>query len=283
MKLAVNFSEALLGLLTDDPELPVDYIKVPTEPFPGCWRQFDRGRRYKKLLPHPAQPGVIALGHPRAEERFNAQTVMRVIKETGTPYLSTHLEAPVAYFPELAEYQHEINPVLEESLKERFLSAINEVKEEIKIPLILENFLYYSWWRHFKLGSDPRFITEVCTEGRCGFLLDVAHARCSAWYLRIEPEEYLKELPLHLVREVHLAGALERPEGLRDAHTKLTPAEYRLLDYVLKFSDPEVISIEYGGLPNRLKRLGGGDEPLFRNDPGELLEMILKVRKMMGT
>lgn len=72
MKLAVNFSQALLSLFAEDPDLPVDLVKVPTIPFPECFSQFDHGRVFRKLLPHPAQPGVISLGHPSPKEQFNS-------------------------------------------------------------------------------------------------------------------------------------------------------------------------------------------------------------------
>jgi len=71
MKLAVNCSDILLELLTQDPELPVDYIKVPTIPFPECWVQFDQGEIRRKLLPHLAQPGIISLGRTNSDEQFN--------------------------------------------------------------------------------------------------------------------------------------------------------------------------------------------------------------------
>jgi hypothetical protein len=63
MKLAVNYSQALMTLFDHDPGIPVDYIKVPTIPFPECWSQFDEGekrRTFYWILPTPGvAPGTL--------------------------------------------------------------------------------------------------------------------------------------------------------------------------------------------------------------------------------
>jgi len=282
MKLTVNFSEMLLKILKKQPDLPIDYIKVPTIPFPECWTQFKRGIENRPILPHPAQPGVLALGHPEREERFNWEIIQAIIDQTDPPYLSTHLEARVEYFPEFSQLQQQVDPKLQEALEARFVEAALEVKRFIKRPLILENFPYYSWWRHYRVASEPDFIREVCKRADCNFLLDIAHARCSAWYLKLDPLEYLKALPLERLQEIHLSGIIMRPEGMRDSHTPLDEIGYQLLDEVLKLAKPEMLTIEYGGMPDRIAiSLQDEFEPLDRNQPEALLEMIRRVRGMI--
>ncbi|MGE5551019.1 MAG: DUF692 family multinuclear iron-containing protein [Bacteroidota bacterium] len=240
MKLAVNYSEALLSLLEHDPALPVDYIKVPTIPFPGCFVQFERGRRLRRLLPHPAQQGVIALGHPDADQRFDRATVAEIIRRAQPRYLSTHLEARVEFFPAFRACQHTEEAALAMAMKRRFIDAIEEVRTATGLPLILENFPYYKWWCHFRLGSHPDFITEICAAADCGFLLDLAHAHCAAWHMGIDIWDYLRVLPLARVREIHVSGVQERAgEGLRDTHVALSEYDYQLLEGVLALVEPE--------------------------------------------
>lgn len=281
MKLAVNYSEALLNLLTEEPELPVDLIKVPTIPFPECFSQFERGRAFRKLLPHPAQPGVISLGHPSPQERFNRELVSKIIALTDPPYLSTHLEAALDFFPSFKNEQHRFAQGLKQEMLARFLNSIAIVKKATGLPLVLENFPYYSWWRHYKLGSEPSFITEVCEAGDCGFLLDIAHARCSAWNFGIPVERYLESLPLSRLVEIHLAGVSLRAEGILDTHTKLSDEDYQLLVSILEKTAPEIITIEYGGLPDRIVNFNNEYEPIRRNDPQELKEMIYRVAALL--
>ncbi|NLW48494.1 MAG: DUF692 family protein [Firmicutes bacterium] len=282
MKLAVNYSDTLIDLLNENPELPVDFIKVPTKPFPDSFSQFDKGLSYRRLLPHPAQPGVISLGHPSSEERYNREIVAKIIDLTNPAYLSTHLEAKLDFFPSFEREQHQFHPGLKKTLSCRFLESIKLVKETTGLPLALENFPYYSWWRHFKIGSDPAFIAELCEVGDCHFLLDIAHARCSAWYFGIPVEQYLEMLPLQRLVEIHLAGVDYRAEGIRDTHTKLTDEDYQLFNFVLEKTKPEIVTIEYGGLPDWILNQGGSYEPIRRNDALELKEIIGQILTMIN-
>ena len=282
MKIAVNYSTALLELLKKDPQLPIDYIKGPTSPFPGCWYQFEGSPLQYPRLPHLAQLGVIFLGHPESQQRFNAETVNKVLQLTKPPYLSTHLEARVDFFPQLQEYQHQNHGQVQKVLAAHFLKAIAEVKTQIKLPLILENFPYYTWWKHFRWGSEPQFIREMCIASDCGFLLDIAHARCSAWHMQRDLREYIQELPLDRLREIHLGGVKERlEEGVRDSHTALSEADYEWVLFLLEKTSPETITIEYGGLPDKILNIHQQWEPIQRNSPEELEQMIYRIKSMI--
>lgn len=282
MKLAVNYSESLLGLLNENPELEVDYIKVPTLPFPGSFVQFDLGRKWRRLLPHIAQPGVLALGYPAGEERFNPEIVAQIIRRARPDYLSTHLEARVEFYSEYRQYQHESHPDLRRAMLERLLTAIAQVKQDTRLPLLLENCPYLRRDR-IRLASEPEFISTVCELGDCDFLLDIAHAQCSAWSMGENIEDYIKAMPLERLREIHLAGVQEKEYGIWDTHTVLREGDYQLLEMVLKRARPEIITLEYGGMPEKLINWKGEFEAVSRNDPGELAMMISRLRKIIAS
>jgi uncharacterized protein (UPF0276 family) len=283
MKLAVNYSAILVELLNDHPALPVDYIKVPTIPFPGCFtRQFDPGARLRPLLPHPAQPGVLALAAAQPEQRFNPYIVGELIRRTNPGYLSTHLEVWGEYFPEYQAKMHCCDPLLGGIIKERLLTGIKLVKSQIKLPLILENVPYYPWRRHYRLASEPELISAVCEAGECGFLLDIAHARCSACSLKMPVEAYLKALPLTRLREIHLAGVCELGGVIMDTHTVLTEPDYQLLQMVLAWAEPEIVTLEYGGMPEEIMNRHGGTTPIRRNDRRELEIMLMRIGALIG-
>jgi uncharacterized protein (UPF0276 family) len=282
MKIAINYSNALLTLLSEDPYLAFDYIKAPTRPFPDCWEQFGTLDIGYQPLPHLAQIGVIFLGHPEPKQCFDVRTVAKVLQCTNPPYLSTHLEARTEFFSEISEYQHQNHPEVKRVLREHFLRAVKTVKEQLKIPLVVENFPYYTWWRHFKWGSEPEFISEICKQGDCGLLLDIAHARCSAWHMKRDLVEYIMALPLDCLREIHLGGVRQRGvEGLRDTHTTLTEEDYQLTEFLITRTNPDIITIEYGGMPDQILNIEHNYEPIQRNDPGELKEIISRVQALV--
>ncbi len=283
MKLAVNFSESLLLLLQENPQLPVEYIKLPTIPFPGGWTQFIQGRQYRKLLPHLAQSGIIDLCHPQIKQSFNDSLVTKIISQTAPPHLSTHLEASLGHFPEIKDYLHYNHPVVVKELRNRLIPNILMTQKKIGIPLLLENNPYYSWSWHYRVSCEPEFITGICESGDCGLLLDIAHARISAAYFQIDIEDYLLRLPLSRVREIHMSGVLEAPVGIWDSHTILHECDYRLLEYILNRTKPEIVTIEYGGYDNReWNPLDGCYVECFRNNPTELREMIYKVGALIN-
>lgn len=281
MKIAVNFSEALLDLLNQEPELPIDYIKAPTMSLPGSLIQFRKGILHRKLLPHLAQPGVLSLNHLDPNQRFNQDLITEIICHTNPPYLSTHLEAKAEYFPELIQYQHMPHPLVETEVSVRTLETLQLIKSKLSLPIVLENFPYYAWGIHYRIVSEPDFILWVCQNSDCDFLLDIAHARCSAWHLHVNIVDYLKQLPLNRLREIHLAGTWLRPEGLVDAHTVLEEEDYELLSFVLEQYEPEIITLEYGGMANEIVDHKGKRYPIDRNNPEELRTMIYRVSQMI--
>lgn len=281
MKIAVNFSEALLDLLNQEPELPIDYIKVPTMSLPASLIQFEKGILHRKLLPHLAQPGVLSLNHLDPGQRFNQELIAKIICHTNPPYLSTHLDAKAEYFPEMLQYQHTLHSFVKTEVSLRTLETLKLIKSELLLPIVLENFPYYAWGIHYRIVSEPEFISWICYTSDCDFLLDIAHARCSAWHLRIKPVDYLKQLPLNRLREIHLAGTWLRPEGLIDAHTVLEEEDYQLLSLVLEQCEPEIITLEYGGMANEIVDHNGKRYPVNRNNPDELRTMIYRMAQLI--
>jgi uncharacterized protein (UPF0276 family) len=94
---------------------------------------------------------------------------------------------------------------------------------------------------------------------------------------------YLNALPLHRIREIHLAGTQERPnEGLRDTHAMIHQTDYQLLEYLLRKTGPEIVTVEYGGMPDQIRNIHGEYEPISRNNTEELLEIITRVSGMIG-
>lgn len=104
----------------------------------------------------------------------------------------------------------------------------------------LENLDYHRGGAYEHV-CEPAFIAEVLKKLDVYLTIDIAHTLVTSFNLGLEPVEYIKKLPLTLVREVHLS----HPEAGNDSHDCPTSCEYELLDYVLANSSPEFIMIEY--------------------------------------
>jgi uncharacterized protein (UPF0276 family) len=133
----------------------------------------------------------------------------------------------------------------------------------VNLPLIIENMPATTLLNN-RFELDPATIRRVLSTLDTGLLLDLAHARVAAEFQKMTVEDYLLELPLERVREIHISGVREVDGILRDAHETLQEADYELLAWVLERTKPEVVTLEY-----------------FREDQQALKEMLIRMREYL--
>ncbi len=90
------------------------------------------------------------------------------------------------------------------------------VSREVGRPLLLEN-IAYTFVVPGELG-EGQFITSVLEESDCYLLLDVANVFANATNLGFDPVQRLNELPLHRLRQIHVAGGTWEDGVLADSH-----------------------------------------------------------------
>lgn len=137
-------------------------------------------------------------------------------------------------------------------VKERMGSVLRLWKENLDIDILIENVPYTSYYetnspKIIKHSVTPKLINELCTEYEVGLLLDIAHAKVAASGLDMAIEDYLTALPLERVKEIHVVGTRETESGLRDNHLEMDENDYKILELVLKITNPEIVTLEYGG------------------------------------
>ena len=112
------------------------------------------------------------------------------------------------------------------------------------VPLLLENLDYNATGAYEHL-CEPEVIHTVLETTDTWFLLDLAHAQVSASRLGYTVDEYLTELPLGRVRQLHVSGPRLVGQTLADVHEVLRPEDYRVLERVLEQTDPWAVTLEY--------------------------------------
>jgi uncharacterized protein len=80
---------------------------------------------------------------------------------------------------------------------------------------------------HYSHSCEPTFITEVLGRVNTDMLLDIAHAGVSASRFGRDIKDYLAELPMECVKQLHISG---EDKTLRDAHEPLQTEDYKLLE-----------------------------------------------------
>jgi len=252
MKLALNYSPQAAALL-DAGHIAIDLYK--TTEWPSMIADAQRQRPAYVHFPFLAgRDDIGKVGFARVEA---------ALAETGTSYVNTHLAPRAADFgvDMFAE-----DPALTEryvAAMRRDIAALTDRFGTAKV--ILENANYDPNYDIPIAVIRPALITQMVRETGCGFLLDLGHAKMSPAYFGMDVFDYFDQLPLDMLRELHVAGTRysEEEQRLVD-HFPMTDDDWTLVDWALgkigagELPQPWAVALEYGG---------AGPTFVWRSDP----------------
>ncbi len=145
-------------------------------------------------------------------------------------------------------------------------SNIAEAREQIDIPLIVENITYTIALPGAEMG-EADFLARLTDRAGCGLLLDVTNLHINAVNHGFDPLEVLDRLPLDRVVQLHFAGGEWHGGRLVDSHARPAPPEvWELLEEVVARAPVKGIILERDD-----------DLPAF----GELLDELDRARAIM--
>ena len=102
------------------------------------------------------------------------------------------------------------------------ITAIRDLQNAISVPIAVETGVNYLRPRNDEL-PDGLFVAQVVDQADCGLLLDLHNVFANGLNGRQPVDEYLAQLPLHRVWEMHLAGGMELDGFWLDAHSGAIP------------------------------------------------------------
>ena len=139
---------------------------------------------------------------PRAIERAR-----RLAALYRTPWVAEHCQCVISQDGRY-NVDYVFPPIYTREMLSRYIANARSLQEALGLPLVMEQIP-----RYFRIDLDEMsegdFLREFFTATGGGFLLDIAHAWLQARYLGRDVREYLTELPLDLVTELHVAGVSE--------------------------------------------------------------------------
>lgn len=265
-RLAVNFSPQAAALV-ETGAVPVDLFKVPD------WPELIAAAR--DLLPvYVHFPWQIGAAH----EKPDLESTTRLLAETGTPLVNVHCAPSKERFPDV--------PVAADDAASYTVVAAALAQDLAPLcatfgsdAVVVENLIYRGADRGLlRAGVAPEVLTELVDGLRCGFLLDVSHARITAAALGVDPWAYLDALPVHALQELHVTGVHVIDGGLRD-HLPFLAADWEFLTGVVAriaagaWPAPSVVAFEYGGVG-----------PVFewRSDPDVLADQLPRLHDALA-
>ena len=154
-------------------------------------------------------------------------------------------------------------------------AALKFIRRYYQGPLAAENYNYYSTGL-YGLVTEPDFIRAYLEEFGLGLVLDLAHARVTAYNQGLNPAAYLADLALERTMEIHLSRPWLPPPASElsaaDAHEAPGPEEWHLLVNILQ--NPRLprrapVFLEYYGNLGKLEQAQNYlDELLANFEPG---------------
>ena len=236
MKIGCNWSEELFNLIQDKC-VNIDYIKSFQSVLFDI--DFERMRSLKPILLHGlGYEANIGMKNIRV---VDFQQANELIKKCGSPHYGFHSFIP----------KNDISiGMTNEDIHIYISERIQFLKKNLLVPLLIENMpdihseedAFYPYFEAEKIG-------RLVIDNDINLLLDLTHAKLTSISNNWNVHDFLKDLPLERVKEIHVNGSGYDNQGFPDdTHQSMSDADYELLDWILTYSNPDIITLEYKGV-----------------------------------
>jgi len=167
------------------------------------------------------------------------------LEQSRSPWYSLHLGFSVEEVDFYDEAMQGISPLQPRNLVLGFcIDRLRQLKALLPVAILIEN-LDYNPTQAYEYVCEPGFIQTVLKETDTGLLLDLAHAQVTAHAFGVSVWDYISQLPLDKVRQIHLNRPGWREGRLVDAHLALETEDYTLLEQILTNCHPWAVTLEY--------------------------------------
>lgn len=237
--LRVDMAEEFLETLPQS----VSFVEVHPENYMrrgGLYRSYlDRAREHYPVLTHGL---TLCFGHTAPCDAEYLTDLRTFLKDVNTPWHSDHL----CFGGAGGVFAHDLLPIpFTEEAAKTVCARLLEARDATNIEMAFENISYYA-----PQGPDPldeaRFCVEVLETIDGKIMLDVNNVFVNSQNLGFDPKAWIDLIPPERVVQMHVAGHLIRPDGLRiDTHGEPVPeGVYELLEYTLKRTGPKPVLLE---------------------------------------
>ena len=190
------------------------------------------------LVPHFTN---LSLGSAEGLDPVYLEKITLLIRRLNPPWWSEHIGFTRAGGVNLGHPAP--LPFTKEAIDVMTKNIIT-ARRAIATPLILENVCSPLLWPGAEM-DEPAFIREVLGFCGCGLLLDVTNLLTHSTNHGGTPADFLDQLPLDRVVQVHFSGGHEAKGRLIESHAQpVTEAVWQLLDLVVARAPVRCICLE---------------------------------------
>jgi len=136
-------------------------------------------------------------------ERVKAHWISDHLCWTGVTGLNTHDLLPMPYTDQALRHT---------------IERVKIIQDFLERPIALENA---STYLEFAASTWPEseFLAAIAEQANCGILLDVNNVYISSFNHGFDPQEYIDQIPLDRVVQMHLAGHTNKGTHILDTHS----------------------------------------------------------------
>ncbi|MEM1282791.1 MAG: DUF692 domain-containing protein [Chlamydiota bacterium] len=196
-------------------EPDIDWFEIISENF-----MVDGGKPlqnlHKILERYPVvQHGVsLAIGSPDPLDFDYLKRLKELTKITKTPWVSDHLcwgHRPGAHYHDLLPL-----PYTKEVIK-YVVERARIVQDYLELPFALENLSSYVGFKDDEM-EDWEFYGSIVEQADIHMMLDVNNVYVSSRNHGFDPQDYIRNIPLERVIQIHLAGHSDHGDYVLDTH-----------------------------------------------------------------
>lgn len=226
-----------------------------------------------ELIPHGVNLSIGTASDKPGKPSFDPyliQELKKLFTKINPPWFSDHISCTRIngyYLQELIPLPRTKDAI------ETLVTNIKFLQDEFQIPFLIENPSFYSKLVKPEM-PEADFINQVLEKADCGMLLDVNNIYVNSInHGEYSPEEFLNDLDLERVVQVHIAGHLEGYESwlsgksikILDTHgDKIKEEVFLILKKLLEKTSVNAILLERDGnfpeFTDLLKELEAIDE-----------------------
>lgn len=124
------------------------------------------------------------------------------------------------------------------------VERIKRVQDFVERPFLIENISFYMNMPGCEI-PETEFMTQILEKADCGLLLDVNNVYVNSLNHGFDPVQFVNELPLERVVQIHVAGHKKIGEYVIDTHgAAVVDPVFDLLAHVLKKTKVNGIMLE---------------------------------------
>jgi uncharacterized protein (UPF0276 family) len=221
-------AEHYAAVLEDRP--PVGWLEVHSENYFGAGgKPLDYLERIRAHYPLSLHGVGLSIGSTDPLDRRHLAKLKDLMRRFEPALVSEHL----SWSSVGGRYLNDLLPLpyTEEALY-HMIARVAQVQDALGRPILIENPSSYLQYVESAI-PEWEFLVELAERTGCGVLLDVNNIYVSARNHGFDASAYLRAIPRHLVREIHLAGfTVNRFDGgeiLVDTHDRpVWPAVWAL-------------------------------------------------------